>query len=228
MRVTQLDHIDKKARFEIFLWMMIVMNEIKTNRALYLTWALMDSFFGKQPYFSVDKYKLLAATCIYLVLKLQDIYFIDIRDLVYLGKKDFGVEAPQITYTKEEIFETEITVLKTLDFHIQLVTVDDFVEWDVFPMDLKECILLICDIWMIVEPCSITPFELVQSAKAWSLYFFNDCPLDMLHASGPLDVSFAKKLLTEIPDLKFKYPRLYVPFREKVSNLLLMIENQVE
>ncbi|GBG29875.1 Cyclin-dependent kinase 1 [Hondaea fermentalgiana] len=85
-------------------------------RSVFMAVNYTDRYLAKQ-FVQRNRFQLLGATCLHIASKCEDVSYIGVEDLVVCADKVYG---------PEDVLRLEEKVLNTLDFHISVPTVIDF------------------------------------------------------------------------------------------------------
>jgi cyclin B len=111
--------LNEKMRSILVDWLVEVHLKFKLNpETLFLTVSLLDRYL-KVRHVKRTKLQLVGVTCMLIASKFEEIYAPEVRDFVNITDK---------AYTKQEILETEVSVLKTLQFKVVTVSPYTFLQ----------------------------------------------------------------------------------------------------
>jgi hypothetical protein len=103
------DHINSRMRIILIEWLVDVSIKFKLKQdTVFLTVHLVDRFLSLRKITRV-KYQLLAASCLFLACKFEEIYYPELRDIIYICDK---------AYSGNEIIQMESEILRTLEYKI--------------------------------------------------------------------------------------------------------------
>jgi len=112
--------INEKMREILFDWLIEVHKKFKLSyNTLYITGNLIDRFTEKNPELKRTKYQLLGVSSMFIAGKYNDIYPPQSKDYSYITDDAF---------TKKEVIEMEMEILKQLNYTITFPTQYNFLE----------------------------------------------------------------------------------------------------
>ena len=112
--------INEKMREILFDWLIEVHKKYKlSDNTLYITGNLIDRFTERKPELKRTKYQLLGVSALFIAGKYNDIYPPESKDYSYITDD---------AYTKKEVVEMEMEILKELNYTITFPTQYNFLE----------------------------------------------------------------------------------------------------
>ncbi len=112
--------INEKMREILFDWLIEVHKKFKlSDNTLYITGNLIDRFTEKKPELKRTKYQLLGVSAMFIASKYNEIYSPESKDYSYITDDAF---------TKKEVVEMEMEILKELNYTITFPTQYNFLE----------------------------------------------------------------------------------------------------
>ena len=112
--------INEKMREILFDWLIEVHKKFKlSENTLYITGNLIDRFTEKKPELKRTKYQLLGVSAMFIASKYNEIYSPESKDYSYITDDAF---------TKKEVVEMEMEILKELNYTITFPTQYNFLE----------------------------------------------------------------------------------------------------
>ena len=112
--------INEKMREILFDWLIEVHKKYKlSDNTLYITGNLIDRFTERKPELKRTKYQLLGVSALFIAGKYNDIYPPESKDYSYITDD---------AYTKKEVVEMEMEILKQLNYTITFPTQYNFLE----------------------------------------------------------------------------------------------------
>jgi len=113
------DQINPKMRVILIEWIIDVSIKFKLKQnTLFLTVHLIDRYLSLRK-ITRDKYQLLGAGCLFIACKYEEIYFPELRDIIYICDKAFS---------GNEILKMESEILMALDYKIIPVSPSRFLQ----------------------------------------------------------------------------------------------------
>ena len=112
--------INEKMREILFDWLIEVHKKYKlSDNTLYITGNLIDRFTERKPELKRTKYQLIGVSALFIAGKYNDIYPPESKDYSYITDD---------AYTKKEVVEMEMEILKELNYTITFPTQYNFLE----------------------------------------------------------------------------------------------------
>jgi len=103
------DHINSRMRIILIEWLVDVSIKFKLKQdTVFLTVHLIDRYLSLRK-ITRAKYQLLAASCLFIACKFEEIYYPELRDIIYICDK---------AYSGNEIIQMESEILRTLEYKI--------------------------------------------------------------------------------------------------------------
>ena len=136
--------INEKMRAILLDWLIEVHLKFKLMpETMYITVNLIDRYLEKK-LVKRTKLQLVGVTAMLIACKYEEIYPPEIKDFVYITDK---------AYTKNEVLDMEIDMLKTLNYDITFPTQYKFLEFYRKKLNLDDCSFFYC--WYCIELCLI-------------------------------------------------------------------------
>lgn len=121
-------YITNKKRKILVEWMIEVCQEYRLNdKTLHLSVNLFDRFISLVPNLIYSKIQIVGCACMLIASKFVETFGPDVGNFVYIADNSF---------TKEQLIETESTVLKTLNWEIAVPTSIDFLDYYLYKLAL--------------------------------------------------------------------------------------------
>jgi hypothetical protein len=133
------DHINPRMRIILIEWLVDVSIKFKLRQnTVFLTVHLIDRYLSLRK-ITRSRYQLLGACCLLIACKFEEIYFPELRDIIYICDK---------TYSGDEIIRMESEILRGLDYKIVPVSPSRFLQIIAAELKLSEFDYNLCNLML--------------------------------------------------------------------------------